>query len=106
VLKYMPCSAELATAITLNDDAEVGGQNINIQDAIEGTYVQAPAHDEAPAGVDPSTGEVTQPAPAISDAIALVESGDFDAAADIANGLGGDAVAEVMNAIKTKKGAK
>lgn len=38
VLKYLPCSAELATAITLNDDAEIGRQKIDLKDAIEGTY--------------------------------------------------------------------
>jgi recombination protein RecT len=39
VLKYLPCSPELATAINLSDAAEVGKQAISIKDAIEGTFV-------------------------------------------------------------------
>lgn len=38
VLKYMPCSPELATAMALNDDAEIGKQHIDLKDAIEGTW--------------------------------------------------------------------
>lgn len=38
VLKYLPCSAELAAAIALNDAAEVGTQKIDLKDAIEGHW--------------------------------------------------------------------
>lgn len=41
VLKYLPCSAELSAAITLNDAAEVGAQKIDLKDAIEGTWETA-----------------------------------------------------------------
>jgi len=44
VLKYMPCSAELATAMALNDAADRGSQGMTVQDAIEGTWT--PAVDE------------------------------------------------------------
>lgn len=48
VLKYMPCSAELTNALTLNDAAETGRQNLGIQDAIEGTWSPAPEdHDQS-----------------------------------------------------------
>lgn len=42
VIKYMPASPELVSAITLNDAAEVGEQGLTIKDAIEGTYYAAP----------------------------------------------------------------
>lgn len=42
VLKYMPCSPELATAIAMNDAAEIGSQKIDLKDAIEGTWEPAP----------------------------------------------------------------
>ena len=46
VLKYMPCSAELAAAITLNDAAEVNRQNLTVTDAIEGTWAPVPDDDQ------------------------------------------------------------
>jgi recombination protein RecT len=57
VLKYMPCSVELATAMTLNDAAEIGGeQNLTIKDAIEGSWTEA----HATAGIDTDTGEIEE----------------------------------------------
>lgn len=53
VLKYLPCSPELATAIGLNDAAEIGAQSITIKDAIEGTYTPV---------ADPDTDGGDQPA--------------------------------------------
>lgn len=44
VLKYMPMNPELATAIALNDAAEIGEQHLTLQDAIDGTW--APVADE------------------------------------------------------------
>lgn len=57
VLKYMPCSPELSAAISLNDAAEIGSQNIDIKDAIEGTWSPAPEDEgngNAAAGGAPS----------------------------------------------------
>lgn len=42
VLKYMPCSAELQTAMALNDAAETTGQNLSVKEAIEGTWAPTP----------------------------------------------------------------
>lgn len=39
VLKYMPCSAELVAAMSLNDAAEVGSQGLNIKDVVEGSWI-------------------------------------------------------------------
>jgi recombination protein RecT len=41
VLKYMPASPELAKAMTLNDQAEIGEQHLTIDDAIEGDFTRA-----------------------------------------------------------------
>jgi recombination protein RecT len=55
VIKYMPASADLAAAVALNDAAEVGHQNLTVQDAIDGTWtVETPME-----SLDESTGEIT-----------------------------------------------
>ena len=59
VLKYMPCSPELATAMSLNDAAEIGEQHLDLKDAIAGTW-EAAGDGEV---IDHETGEV-QGAPA------------------------------------------
>lgn len=59
VLKYMPCSPELAAAMALNDAAEIGAQRIDLKDAIEGTWETAIDEDAQQNGVDKSTGEIT-----------------------------------------------
>lgn len=46
VLKYMPCSADLVAAISLNDAAEVGEQNLSVADAVAGTWTP-PENDDA-----------------------------------------------------------
>lgn len=56
VLKYMPCSPELATAMSLNDAAEVGAQKIDLKDAIEGTWEAAPEEDGSDAGAPTDAG--------------------------------------------------
>jgi recombination protein RecT len=56
VIKYMPASAELSAAVSLNDAAEVGSQNLTVKDAIEGSW--APITEADPA--QPQPGE--QPA--------------------------------------------
>lgn len=48
VLKYLPASAELQQAITLNDAAEIGRQGLTVADAIEGTWSPAAPDDEQP----------------------------------------------------------
>lgn len=45
VLKYLPCSPELAQAVSLSDASDMGRQNLSIDDAIEGTWV--PSEDES-----------------------------------------------------------
>jgi recombination protein RecT len=57
VLKYMPASAELSTAIALNDSAEIGKQALTVEDAIQGTWapVEQVDTDEV---VDEATGEI------------------------------------------------
>lgn len=52
VLKYMPCSPELVTAMALNDDAEIGTQKIDLNDALQGVYERV---DDEPESSD--TGE-------------------------------------------------
>lgn len=44
VLKYMPASPELEAAMALSDSSERGAQNLNIKDAIDGTFM--PTYDE------------------------------------------------------------
>lgn len=56
VLKYMPASPELEAAMTLADSAERGSQNLNIKDAIDGTFM--PTYDE-PSDATPSGGSVS-----------------------------------------------
>lgn len=63
VLKYMPCSPELATAMALNDAAEIGAQKIDLKDAIEGTWEPAPDADEQAAGDAPATAQQPETAP-------------------------------------------
>jgi recombination protein RecT len=88
VLKYMPCSAELVTAMALNDAAEIGNQKIDLRDAIEGTWENVP--DPEDSGDDPSTGAGDgapagptgtagapggEPAITLADAIAALDNG-------------------------------
>ena len=50
VIKYMPKSIELQTALDLDSRAEQGqAQNLDIRDAIAGTYTVVPDDDEPPA---------------------------------------------------------
>ncbi len=46
VLKYMPLSADLQTAVAMNDAGEVGRQGLTVSDAIEGTWAPAPEEPE------------------------------------------------------------
>ena len=56
VIKYMPASADLAAAVALNDAAEVGHQNLTVQDAIDGTWTVETQTES----VDESTGEIVE----------------------------------------------
>ncbi len=76
VLKYMPSSAEMATAIGLNDAAEVGKQGLTEKDAIEGTW--APVMDAPEENVDKETGEWT-PSPEEAEAIRKKEIAEAEA---------------------------
>lgn len=55
ICKFLPRSAELATALALEDAANEGGQRIDIQDAIEGTW--APVTDVETTGGTPEQPE-------------------------------------------------
>lgn len=55
VFKYMPRSVEMATVEALSYAADRGTQNIDIKEAIEGTFISVP-----PPEVDQSTGEITE----------------------------------------------
>jgi recombination protein RecT len=51
VLKYMPSSPELEAAIALSNVADLGqAQELNLKDAIEGTFVAPPMEEEPGAG--------------------------------------------------------
>lgn len=52
VLKYLPMSPELERAVTMNDDAEIGKQKLDIEDAIDGEYTAVNTD-----GNPPQTGE-------------------------------------------------
>lgn len=47
VLKYMPSSVELNTALTLDQSAEGGGQTIDLAQAIDGSFAAAAGEDSA-----------------------------------------------------------
>lgn len=114
--KTLPKSPELAAAMALEDTHNRGkAQNIDLRDAVEGTY-QPPAGDDA-IDVDAETGEVIPaPAPAaapvnatdaappagptIHDALALVRAGKYDDA--LATAAPAD-MAEVTAAVKRHK---
>ena len=58
VLKYMPLSPELASAIALSDAAEIGAQHLNIDRAASNDW-EGQIIDIAPETVNPETGEIT-----------------------------------------------
>lgn len=120
VLKYMPSSAELATAISLNNEVDAGKrQGLNLNDALEGVYVPI-QEDEAPkaapggvsrrsgvAGVKERLRKTTamddEPLPSINDGFAAdeialarsnfaaaIELSDWDRAADAIKTLPAD----------------
>ena len=47
VLKYMPMSSELAKTVMLDDAAAMGRQGLDINSAIDGSWVQVPDDDDA-----------------------------------------------------------
>ncbi len=69
VLKYLPCSTELATAIAMNDASETGAQNLTVKDAIDGSwsYAENATQDDKP---------IADGADAVKDALARKESTD------------------------------
>ena len=57
ICKYLPKSNELAIAMSLDDAAHRGPQNLSVQDAIEGAFVPPPLEGEAeevPAPTEPA----------------------------------------------------
>lgn len=62
VLKYMPQSIELATAMDLENAAEAGRQNLDLNEAIEGTFT--PAADPPPE--QPGAATATEPTGAVT----------------------------------------
>ena len=60
ICKYLPKSPDLATALTLDDAAYRGRQQLTMGDAISNTFVPPPVAFNEP---DPTTGEVDPPAP-------------------------------------------
>ncbi len=94
VLKYMPCSTELAKAMAANDDAEVQRQNVNIKDAIQGEYTPS---------IDPGDDGGDAPDFTKADAMKMIEDGDLAGAAEVANMLLPDEAEEVRAAIDAKK---
>lgn len=87
VLKYMPASAELSTAMELDDAAARGEQALTVKDAIEGTWtpVADEPEDQASKPAEPeaeATAEQRQQtsAPTFEDAVAAVRAGDIDLA--------------------------
>lgn len=109
VLKYMPSTPELSAAISLNDAAEVGSQNLTINDAIEGTWSpvadteqqqeaiqpQYPANNDTPAAKEPSN--------QFKDAMSAIKAGDIELAQDLMNGLPGDEKLVIGNLINSRK---
>lgn len=127
ICKYLPKSNELATALNLNDAGDRGAQALNVQDAINNTFVP-PAIDGESERVDTATGEITpaespqappsaQPAtdapdiPALyQEALAAAKKGN-DLALDLARDLPDDMAAEIRAEFdaataKKEKGAK
>lgn len=100
VLKYLPCSAELSAAITLNDAAEVGAQKIDLKDAIEGTWETA-VDDEQMAQAQSEAGQSSSAAPSIdynrvAGMVAAAKNfDDLNEALDISRGLSDDDQAKV-----------
>lgn len=93
VLKYMPCSTEMARALAANDDAEVQRQNVNINDAIQGDYT--PSVDAGNGGDEP---QFTK-----ADAEMMIADGDYAGAEQVAAMLGEAEAAEVRAAIEAAK---
>lgn len=111
VLKYMPASTELATAISLNDAAEMGKQRITIDDAISGTWEQVPndeSSNQPAAGIKQPQSKSAQDKPkfSCSDIIGLIEQSktqdDIDMALDIVDGLTDTEKKQVNDAAVTK----
>lgn len=69
--KFLPKSVELATALSLDDTASQGSQQMNVRDAIEGSWAPAPVPNEPPIPdlpppppeMNTETGELPAPPP-------------------------------------------
>lgn len=76
VLKYMPKSVELQTAIALEHAAEKGGQRLDVHEAIDGTWAPVETLDAEPAEVVEMPRAKSKP---------HAESGDASATPSLAN---------------------
>ncbi|UZR29037.1 recombinase RecT [Methylococcus mesophilus] len=125
ICKYLPKSAELATAVALDDAAAQGGQSLSVDDAIDGTWTPAEASDtpvvRSVETVDTETGEIVQetaappaalPSPAVADWLAAIES--FTTKPEIAravkdiredNRLSADEHSELLRALASRQEA-
>ena len=118
VLKYVPKSIELATAIALDNAAEVGNQNVGLKDAIEGTWAPVPPEQDATTTQAEETGDLKPAAkaegatakpkaetssPSLDDALAAVKSGDIDVAKSILGSLNEHEQVIVNKAIENKE---
>ena len=102
VMKYMPCSAEMVQAIALNDASEIGRQMLSVDDAIQGTWVEAPKEesDESESDADTKSGGAklkaaatkatptslaqSTGAPTVAEVAKMIQAGRLDEAADLA----------------------
>ena len=130
VMKYMPCSAEMVQAMALNDAAEIGRQMLSVPDAIEGTWVPAPADEAQPEPGEESksgTARLKKAAtkkeasseeppplgenrvigvPTVAEVSKLIAKGDLDAAADLARSFPEADRQVLMEQIEKAKAAK
>jgi recombination protein RecT len=99
ISKYLPKSAELAIAVSLNDAAEEGGQHLAVKDAIEGTWAPIVGDDRP----EHATNETTFAH--VMDAINRAKSSDdLDAAADLIGEVADETQrAELGAAYKSKR---
>lgn len=107
VLKYLPCSAELSAAITLNDAAEVGAQKIDLKDAIEGQWETAVDDEQmAQAQAEAQKGAPTVDYNRVVGMIAAAANfDDLNEALDMARGLTDDEQAKVRTEVEKKRKA-
>lgn len=86
ICKYLPKSAELVTALSLDDTAEHGAQHLTTKDAIEGTWMPTVEDEQA------DVAQAVEAAPAREEKVATVEHIDGNQITDEAAPAKDDAV--------------